>query len=175
MVALIRIAARNMRGHGPVRGTPGTRCCTPASGWPDGAPQRPRRARGDNIAAHYDLGNQLFSLFLDPTMMYSCAYFESPRRPLEQAQLAKLDRVCDALRAGPDDHLLEIGTGWGAMAVHAAPRYGCRVTTTTISREQHDFALERVQDAGLEDRVTVLLEDYRDLDGHATRSSCRSR
>ena len=93
-----------------------------------------------NIAAHYDLGNQLFSLFLDPTMMYSCAYFDSPEATLEEAQHAKLDRVCRALELGPDDHLLEIGTGWGAMAVHAAQRYGCRVTTTTISQEQHDFA-----------------------------------
>jgi cyclopropane-fatty-acyl-phospholipid synthase len=118
-----------------------------------------------NIAAHYDLGNQLFSLFLDPTMMYSCALLETPETTLEEAQLAKLERVCKQLRLGPDDHLLEIGTGWGSMAVHAAARYGCRVTTTTISQEQHDLALERVREAGLEGLVTVLLEDYRDLRG----------
>ncbi len=118
-----------------------------------------------NIAAHYDLGNQLFSLFLDPTMMYSCAYFEDPAQSLRDAQLAKLDRVCRELCLTADDHLLEIGTGWGAMAIHAAQTTGCRVTTTTISREQHDYALEQVRDKGLEDQITVLLEDYRDLTG----------
>jgi cyclopropane-fatty-acyl-phospholipid synthase len=118
-----------------------------------------------NIAAHYDLGNQLFSLFLDPTMMYSCAYFESPDQSLEQAQVAKIERACRALELGPDDHLLEIGTGWGGMAIYAAEHYGCAVTTTTISQEQYDYAREKVQDRGLQDRVTVLLEDYRDLKG----------
>ncbi|MDQ4041392.1 MAG: cyclopropane-fatty-acyl-phospholipid synthase family protein [Actinomycetota bacterium] len=118
-----------------------------------------------NVSAHYDLGNQLFSLFLDPTMMYSCALFDFPRQSLEEAQLAKLERICRRLRLGPDDHLLEIGTGWGGMAVHAASRYGCRVTTTTISGEQRDYAAKRVQAAGLEDRVSVLHQDYRDLAG----------
>ncbi len=118
-----------------------------------------------NIAAHYDLGNQLFSLFLDPTMMYSCATFEHPGQSLHDAQLARLDRVCRRLELTADDHLLEIGTGWGTMAIHAAQTTGCRVTTTTISQEQHDFAREQVQDKGLEDRITVLLEDYRDLTG----------
>jgi cyclopropane-fatty-acyl-phospholipid synthase len=124
-------------------------------------PGRSRR----RIAAHYDLGNELFALFLDPTMMYSCAVFETPQTTLEQASLAKLDRVCAKLELRPEDHVLEIGTGWGGFALYAAGRYGCRVTTTTISREQHAFALERVREAGLEDRVTVLLEDYRDLHG----------
>jgi cyclopropane-fatty-acyl-phospholipid synthase len=118
-----------------------------------------------NVSAHYDLGNQLFSLFLDPTMMYSCALFDSPRQSLEDAQLAKLERICRRLSLGRDDHLLEIGTGWGGMAVHAASHYGCRVTTTTISGEQRDYAAKRVQAAGLEDRVTVLHADYRDLRG----------
>jgi cyclopropane-fatty-acyl-phospholipid synthase len=118
------------------------------------------------IAAHYDLGNDLFGLFLDRTMMYSCAVFDSPQATLEEASLAKLERVCAKLALDPTDHVLEIGTGWGGFAVYAAERYGCRVTTTTISREQHAYATERVRTAGLEDRVAVLLEDYRDLDGH---------
>ncbi|MFO6421066.1 class I SAM-dependent methyltransferase [Hylemonella sp. W303a] len=118
-----------------------------------------------NIAAHYDLGNDLFALFLDPTMMYSCAYYETPQTTLEQAQQARLHRVCQHLKLGPDDHLLEIGTGWGGMAIHAATHYGCRVTTTTISRQQYELARERVAAAGLQDRITLLLEDYRDLTG----------
>jgi cyclopropane-fatty-acyl-phospholipid synthase len=124
----------------------------------------PHRSR-KRIAAHYDLGNEMFSLFLDPTMMYSCAVFEEPGATLEQASLAKLERVCAKLDLGPEDHVLEIGTGWGGFAVYAAERYGCRVTTTTISREQHDYAQQRVREAGLEDRVTVLLQDYRELEG----------
>jgi len=117
------------------------------------------------IAAHYDLGNELFGLFLDETMMYSCALFESPSATLHEASVAKLEHVCTKLALGPDDHLLEIGTGWGGMALHAAARFGCRVTTTTISREQHDFAVERIRAAGLADRVTVLMQDYRELEG----------
>jgi len=116
-----------------------------------------------NIVAHYDLGNEFFSLFLDPTMTYSCAVFENGADTLEQAQREKIDRACRKLALGPTDHLLEIGTGWGALAIHAASRYGCRVTTTTISDEQHRFAEHRVRDAGLQDRVTVLKRDYRDL------------
>jgi cyclopropane-fatty-acyl-phospholipid synthase len=98
-------------------------------------------------------------------MTYSCGVFERPSTTLEEAQLAKLELVCDKLQLGPLDHLLEIGTGWGALACHAAATRGCRVTTTTISREQRDYALEQVERAGLTDRVTVLLEDYRDLRG----------
>jgi cyclopropane-fatty-acyl-phospholipid synthase len=119
-----------------------------------------------NIAAHYDLGNQLFELFLDrEAMMYSSAFFEHAGQTLEEAQLARLERICDALELGPDDHLLEIGTGWGGLAVHAALRRGCRVTTTTISREQRSHAEARVRAAGAEHQVTVLGADYRDLDG----------
>ena len=118
-----------------------------------------------NISAHYDLGNDLFASFLDERLMYSSAYYESPDVSLEEAQTTKLDRLCRQLKLEPDDHLLEIGTGWGAMAIHAAERYGCRVTTTTISREQYDYTAEQVRDRGLEDRITVLLEDYRDLTG----------
>jgi len=118
-----------------------------------------------NIAAHYDLGNEFFALFLDPTLMYSSAIFTQPHMSLEAAQLARLDHICHKLDLTSRDHLLEIGSGWGGMAIYAAQYYGCRVTTTTISQEQYNLASERVRAAGLEDRVTVLLKDYRDLEG----------
>ncbi len=118
-----------------------------------------------NIAAHYDLGNELFERFLDPTMMYSAALFEHADDSLEQAQLNKLERICDKLALKPTDHLLEIGTGWGSMALYAAVNHGCRVTTTTLSREQFAYTQARIEKAGLQDRVTLLLKDYRDLDG----------
>ena len=118
-----------------------------------------------NIAAHYDLGNEMFALFLDDTMMYSCAIFEHPQMSLQQASIEKLERVCRKLELQPGDHLLEIGTGWGGLALHAARHYGCRVTTTTISHEQYRMALQRVEQAGLGDRITVLCEDYRNLSG----------
>jgi len=124
-----------------------------------------RRGSARNIAAHYDLGNELFRLFLDPTMAYSCAIYPDEASTLHEAQLAKFDAICRKLALQPDQHLLEIGTGWGGLALHAARHYGCRVTTTTISREQHAHASEAVRAAGLTDRVTLLLEDYRDLRG----------
>jgi cyclopropane-fatty-acyl-phospholipid synthase len=116
-----------------------------------------------NIAAHYDLGNEFFRLVLDETMMYSCAYFERPDATLAEASRAKNDRICRKLQLSASDHLLEIGAGWGGFAIHAASQYRCRVTTTTISRQQYDLAVQRVEEAGLRDRVTVLLKDYRDL------------
>ena len=118
-----------------------------------------------NISAHYDLGNDFFRLFLDPTMMYSAALFETDRTGLDAASVAKLDELCRQLELDSGDHLLEIGTGWGGLAIHAASNYGCRVTTTTISKEQYEYARARVRAAGLEDRVTVLCEDYRKLEG----------
>jgi len=118
-----------------------------------------------NISAHYDLGNDFFRLFLDPTMMYSAALFETDRTGLDEASVAKLDELCRQLELDSGDHLLEIGTGWGGLAIHAASNYGCRVTTTTISKEQYEYARARVRAAGLEDRVTVLCEDYRKLEG----------
>lgn len=164
LVALTRIAALNVgaldtfrRRLAPV--------LIPVQRWARWlARNTPMRSR-KRIAAHYDLGNELFALFLDRTMMYSCAVFERPQATLEEASLAKLERVCAKLALKESDHLLEIGTGWGGLAVYAAQHYGCRVTTTTISREQHAYACERVREAGLEDRVTVLLEDYRELTG----------
>jgi len=118
-----------------------------------------------NIAAHYDLGNPLFKLFLDDNLMYSSAIFADENESLEVASRRKLDRICQKLDLQPSDHLLEIGTGWGGMALHAARHYGCRVTTTTISREQHALASARIAEAGLSERVTLLLQDYRDLEG----------
>jgi cyclopropane-fatty-acyl-phospholipid synthase len=118
-----------------------------------------------NISAHYDLGNRFFELFLDETMAYSCGIFERPDSSLLEASTAKFDAACSKLLLRPGQHLLEIGTGWGGLAIHAARHYGCRVTTTTISREQYDLARERVAAAGLEKQVEVLLEDYRDLRG----------
>ena len=124
-----------------------------------------RRGSRRNIEAHYDLGNELFEQFLDPTLMYSAAYYQTPTMSLEQAANTKLDRICLKLELSPDDHVLEIGTGWGGFAIHAAQHYGCHVTTTTISKQQYELACKRVKQAGLEDRITVLQDDYRDLQG----------
>lgn len=118
-----------------------------------------------NISAHYDLSNDFFGLFLDETMTYSCGIFAQPETTMREASVAKIDLICRKLGLRPSDHLLEIGTGWGALAIHAAREYGCRVTTTTISRRQHELATERVRAAGLAERVTLLTEDYRHLSG----------
>lgn len=119
-----------------------------------------------NIHAHYDRGNEFFGLFLDANLMYSCAFYEDPHDSLEAAQVAKLRRICEKLQLGPNDHVLEIGTGWGGFALFASTRYGCRVTTTTISREQHAKAAERFAAAGEAGRrIDLRLEDYRDLTG----------
>ncbi|MFL5847002.1 MAG: class I SAM-dependent methyltransferase [Solirubrobacteraceae bacterium] len=164
LVGLVRLAARNMapldalrRRFAPVL-IPGQRI---------GALVRrstPARARRD-IAAHYDLSNELFALFLDETMMYSCGVFEERGMSLREAQEAKLDRICRKLDLSPGDHVLEIGTGWGGFAIHAASRYGCRVTTTTISEAQRSEAQARVDALGLGDLITILDRDYRELTG----------
>jgi len=138
--------------------------------------RRPFRDRGRptksqdraNIAAHYDLGDDFFRLFLDPSMAYSSAVFPSPESTLAQGSIEKFDRICRKLALGVDDHVIEIGTGWGGFAVHAATKYGCRVTTTTISQKQYAYATRLVADAGLNDRVTVLNTDYRDVEGKFT-------
>jgi cyclopropane-fatty-acyl-phospholipid synthase len=124
-----------------------------------------RNGARENIRAHYDLGNDFFALFLDETWMYSCGIFKEEGSTLAEASTEKNDRICRKLGLSPSDHLLEIGTGWGGFALHAAKHYGCRVTTTTISRAQHELARERVREAGLQDRVELLFEDYRDLKG----------
>jgi cyclopropane-fatty-acyl-phospholipid synthase len=162
--AVIRLAARNVHVLDGIR-----RRLAPLRApflWLSSLPRTPTRSRSRRaIAAHYDLGNDLFELMLDRTMTYSCAAFDRAGMSLEEAQVAKLERACAKLDIGPEDHVLEIGTGWGGFAIHAAGTRGCMVTTTTISREQRDLALERIRAAGLEDRITVLLDDYRDLRG----------
>jgi len=164
LVAVIRLAARNaividqVRRYTAPLWTPRQRIRTVLR------PNSRQRNRRD-IAAHYDLGNELFSRMLDPTMSYSCALFEREGMSLEQASVAKLERVCEQLDLRAEDQVIEIGTGWGGFAVHAAATRGCRVTTTTISAEQHAYAVAQVRDAGLEDLVTVLRSDYRDLRG----------
>jgi len=118
-----------------------------------------------NILAHYDLGNDFYALFLDETMTYSCGLFERADSTLKQASEAKYDRLCCKLQLAPGDRVIEIGTGWGGFAVHAARNYGVHVTTTTISDEQHQYAQNRIKTEGLEDRITLLKKDYRDLVG----------
>jgi cyclopropane-fatty-acyl-phospholipid synthase len=118
-----------------------------------------------NIAAHYDLGNEMFKLFLDPTMMYSSAIFTKDTQTLQAASELKLKTICDKLALKPSDHVVEIGTGWGGFAIYAATHYGCKVTTTTISQQQYALAKARIHAAGLQDRITLLLEDYRILTG----------
>ena len=164
LVALIRLGARNgaamdeaRRRLGPlVRPIQHARALRRPSS---------RRRRRRDIAAHYDLGNELFGRMLDPTMTYSCAVFDDPDAPLEQAQRNKLELVCEKLELGPADRVLEVGTGWGSFALYAAASRGCHITTTTISREQHDYVRRRVAQAGLGDRITVMSSDYRDLKG----------
>ena len=124
-----------------------------------------RRGSRANVAAHYDLGNDFYRLFLDETLMYSAAIFPRPDTGLREASLAKIDRICRKLELRADDHLLEIGSGWGGFALYAAQQYGCRVTTTTISQKQYQLVRERVRQAGLEARITVLCQDYRELRG----------
>jgi len=124
-----------------------------------------RKGSRKNIAAHYDLGNDLFELFLDQHGMYSSATFYDSDLGLEQASTAKLDRICRKLELRPDDHVLEIGSGWGGFAVYAASVYGCKITTTTISKEQYQGAQQRIADAGVAGRITVLMQDYRELQG----------
>ena len=122
-----------------------------------------------NIHHHYDLGNEFYKLFLDPSLAYSCAYFLNEDDALEKAQTQKFERICRKLRLSPEDHLLEIGTGWGGFAAYAAARYGCRITTTTISREQHEYAAALFSELGLSNgshpQVMLLFEDYRKLEG----------
>lgn len=124
-----------------------------------------RRGSKQNIREHYDLGNDFFRLWLDDTMCYSSGIFASGDATMREASLAKIDRLCRKLELQPSDHLLEIGCGWGALAVHAASRYGCRVTATTISDQQYEETRRRIDAAGLHDRVTLLRQDYRDLTG----------
>jgi cyclopropane-fatty-acyl-phospholipid synthase len=169
LVALLRVAAKEMFRLDPARQrlAPLARPIQRLSMLPL---LNTRLGARRNVAAHYDLGNEMFETFLDRgSMMYSSAWFEHEGQSLEEAQRNKLERICAALELGPEHHLLEIGTGWGGLAVHAAREHGCRVTTTTISREQRDYAESRVRAAGLEELVTVLGADYRTLGGRYDR------
>jgi cyclopropane-fatty-acyl-phospholipid synthase len=118
-----------------------------------------------NISEHYDLNNDFFALFLDPTLTYSSAYFKEEGINLQQAQAEKYDRLCKQLNLKPSDHVLEIGTGWGGNAIHIAKNYGCKVTTATISEEQYKLAKERVEKENLSDKINIVLQDYRLLEG----------
>jgi cyclopropane-fatty-acyl-phospholipid synthase len=164
LVAVIRLAARNAFVIDRVRAVTAP-LWKPRQRLRESRRRRTRMRSRRDIAAHYDLGDDLFERMLDPTMMYSCALFERPGMTLEEASVAKLERVCERLKLGPDDRVLEIGTGWGGFAVHAAVTRGCQVVTTTISRRQYDYAVQRARRAGVQDRVTVLMRDYRDLKG----------
>ncbi|MEI7760868.1 MAG: cyclopropane-fatty-acyl-phospholipid synthase family protein [Thermoleophilia bacterium] len=136
---------------------------------PDRRPRQTPRAAKDNIHAHYDLGNDLFELMLDSTMAYSCAYWERPGMTLEEAQRAKVRHICEKLRLGPDDEVLEIGCGWGGFAIQAAAEVGCRVTGLTLSPSQAALARERVEAAGLADRIEIREQDYRLTGGRFTK------
>ncbi len=165
LVSLVRILVRNRDLLDGLEGGPAR-----IAGWLLRAAHALRRntlaGSRRNIAAHYDLGNEFFKLFLSADLMYSSALWdEAPGETLERASERKLERICRELELGPDDHVIEIGTGWGGFALHAAGRYGCRVTTTTLSQEQETLARARVQQAGLAGRVTVLRQDYRELAG----------
>jgi cyclopropane-fatty-acyl-phospholipid synthase len=167
LVSLVAIGARNMPAFDRLRNR-WRHLLTPVQHVRNGARNTVARARRQ-IAAHYDLSNDLFGLFLDETMSYSCAIFERPEVDLRTAQVEKIDRLCRKLGLQPGMTLVEIGTGWGALAIHAAREYGAQVTTTTISREQHALARRRIDEAGLQDRIDLRLQDYRDLEGRYDR------
>ena len=119
----------------------------------------------ENIVAHYDLSNEFFQVWLDKSMTYSCAVFEPENLSLYDASIEKLDRICRKLNINSDDHIIEIGTGWGSFALHAVKKYGCKVTTTTISNRQHEYVANLISAEGLQDKITLLKEDYRSLSG----------
>lgn len=162
--ALVTILWRNLAGLAAVTDRIGRASARTADWVRRRRPEDPERDR-ENIRRHYDLSNELFELMLDPTMMYSSAVFTRPGMTLEEASTAKVDRLCAKLGIGPGDHVVEIGTGWGGFAIRAASTTGCRVTTTTISEAQFEYATKRVADAGLTERVRVLDRDYRELEG----------
>lgn len=164
LVNFFRILCRNMD-HLASLDSGWSKLMTTVATWGHRKNRNDKSGSQRNIAAHYDLSNDFFKLFLDETMMYSSAYYAEEDMQLAEASLAKLDLICQKLNLKPDDHVLEIGTGWGGFAQYAVENYGCRVTTTTISAQQHDYAKQRIENAGLTDRVTLLKTDYRDLSG----------
>lgn len=164
LTGLLRAFARDEQLNDALEGGPAK-----AAAWLNTAWHRLRKnthaGSRRNIHSHYDLGNDFFSLFLDPTMTYSAGIFDTDDSTLEQASIRKLDHICQKLRLCPSDHVLEIGTGWGSFSLHAATHYGCKVTTTTISEEQYKLAAERIAAAGLSGQIELLQTDYRDLTG----------
>lgn len=164
LTSAMRVLAANQQAlagldHGPAR------LLRPLRAVANGVRRNSRAGSKRNISAHYDLSNPFFALMLDPTMTYSSGVFPSPEASLEAASIEKYDRICRKLQLRPSDHVLEIGTGWGGFAEHAARQYGCQVTTTTISDQQHAYAQHRFRQQGLEHRITLLKQDYRDLRG----------
>jgi cyclopropane-fatty-acyl-phospholipid synthase len=162
--ALVRLFLRNREALDGLE-TGLARLAQPVRALLHGLNRNTRLGSKGNISRHYDLGNELFAQFLDDTMTYSCGIFETADSSMRDASIEKYDRICRKLELTPADHVLEIGTGWGGFALHAASTYGCRVTTTTISEEQHVLATQRVAAARLTERITVLHRDYRDLEG----------
>lgn len=168
LLALVRIMVRNQGAQQQLEGGV-ARLTAPLQRLMHRLNDNTRSGSRRNIAAHYDLGNDFYQLFLDPTMAYSCGIFERVDSSLAEASQAKFDRICRKLGLTPGMQVLEIGAGWGGFAIHAAQHYGCRVTTTTISQQQHDLAAERIAAAGLGGRITLLQQDYRDLTGSFDR------
>ncbi len=164
LTALMKLMALNMRALDQIeeQGSWLTRLLYKISHWANRNSQENSR---QNIHAHYDLGNALYESFLDSNMLYSSALYIKESDSLDQAQINKMDRLCQQLKLQPSDHVIEIGTGWGAMAVYMAEYYGCKVTTTTISEEQFAYAKRKIEEKGLTDRITLLKEDYRNLSG----------
>lgn len=168
LVALVRLLARNRESLDALDGGVARALAMPAR-LAHLLRANTRSGSRRNIREHYDLSNAFFQEFLDASMTYSAAWFARPEQSLEAAQAAKIDRLARKLQLSPGDHLLEIGTGWGSLALQVAREYGCRVTTTTISREQYELARDRVRAAGLANQIRVLFEDYRDLRGMFSR------
>ena len=164
LTMLIRVMAKNMDILDQMEGGFAS-FSKPMLKWFHKHNQNTEKGSRRNIASHYDLGNDFFKLFLDPTMMYSSGIFPSKNASLQEASENKLKRICDKLQLNSDDHVVEIGTGWGGFAIYAAKHYGCRVTTTTISEQQYLLAKQRVKEEGLQDKITLLMEDYRNLQG----------
>ncbi|EPW6854533.1 class I SAM-dependent methyltransferase, partial [Vibrio parahaemolyticus] len=164
LTALMKLMALNMRALDKLeeQGSWLTKLLYKFSHWTNRNSQENSRK---NIHAHYDLGNDLYEAFLDTNMLYSSALYHTSADSLEQAQINKMERLCQQLDLQSTDHVIEIGTGWGAMAIYMAEQYGCRVTTTTISEEQHEYARQQIVQRGLVDRITLLREDYRNLTG----------
>ncbi|WP_250658445.1 SAM-dependent methyltransferase [Alkalimarinus coralli] len=164
LTMLIRVMAKNMDVLDQLEGGLAA-LSKPMLKWFHRLNQNTEKGSRRNIASHYDLGNEFFKLFLDPTMMYSSGIFPYEGATMQEASEHKLRRICEKLQLTPDDHVVEIGTGWGGFAIYAAKHFGCNVTSTTISQQQYLLAKERVEKEGLQDKITLLTEDYRNLEG----------